>query len=207
MPAQRPPTTRQRGRRRQGQMHAPFFRAETPACPPCPHALPPRARAPDVRRGPATPRVPSSAPLERRECCAARVRTGRAGAGGGPAEATFIARRPEPWVAPARMESRMLRTMTPGMRNRWLPSTATSRDQRVSPSFHNFHWPVSGTRRVTRAAALAETALGRAPRSPVANNFSNHHRPPASPPARPLAHSTPAGPCPKSPAVSAYQLV
>ena len=79
-----PSTTRQRGRRRQGQMRAPFFRAEAPAClpacpPPCLHALPPRARTPDRRRGPATPRVPGSAQLERRECCAARARTGRAG--------------------------------------------------------------------------------------------------------------------------------
>jgi hypothetical protein len=93
-----PSTTRQRGRRRQGQMRAPFFRAEAPAClpactPPCLHALPPRARTPDLRRGPATPRVPCSAQLERRECCAARARTGRAGAGGGPAQANFSARR------------------------------------------------------------------------------------------------------------------
>ena len=93
-----PSTTRQRGRRRQGQMRAPFFRAEAPAClpactPPCLHALPPRARTPDLRRGPATPRVPCSAQLERRECCADRARTGRAGAGGGPAQANFSARR------------------------------------------------------------------------------------------------------------------
>jgi hypothetical protein len=31
-----PSTTRQRGRRRQGQMRAPFFRAEAPACLPAP---------------------------------------------------------------------------------------------------------------------------------------------------------------------------
>ncbi len=91
---QPPTTTRQRGRRRQGQMRAPFFRAEAPSClPPLPACFAtarPHARRPP---GPATPRVPSSAQLERRECCAARARTGRAGAEGGPAQANFSERR------------------------------------------------------------------------------------------------------------------
>ncbi len=42
------------------------------ACLPCM----PCHRAPARCRGPATPRVPSSAPLERQACCASRARTG-----------------------------------------------------------------------------------------------------------------------------------
>ncbi len=63
--------------------------SKTPSCPP---ACMPCHRASERPTSAGGQRPPSSAPLERRECCAARARTGEAGAGPAQANSARVAR-------------------------------------------------------------------------------------------------------------------